>query len=176
MARPKKSTIELKSLDECTKAMADLLVATTDIETLTAERDRAVAAASAEFEAYLDGAKEKQADLTLALRDYYYAHVGELEKSGARSVQLVNGVMGRRTSPPKLMLLNRNWTWGTVLVRLRERFGARFLRLSEPEIDKDLVKAELAVEELKALGLRLDQDEKFYAEPTRLPGPGEVQG
>jgi uncharacterized protein YdeI (YjbR/CyaY-like superfamily) len=44
MARPKKSTIELKSLDECTKAMADLLVATTDIETLTAERDRAVAA------------------------------------------------------------------------------------------------------------------------------------
>ena len=57
-----------------------------------------------------------------------------------------------------------------VLARaLRERFGDRFLRLADPEIDKDLVKSELTSEQLGDCGLRLDQDERFFAEPARLP-------
>ena len=169
MARPKKAGMTLGSIDDCTQAMGDLLQAVTDLEVLTAERDMAVAAAGAKFEPIMDDAKTRRDTLQAALRDYYMAHVDELEKDGRRSIQLTNGRMGRRLAPPKLGLLNRSWTWGVVLVRLRERFGSRFLRLRDPEIDKDLVKAELTGEELTALGMKLDQDETFYAEPARLP-------
>ena len=51
---------------------------------------------------------------------------------------------------------------------LREKFGDRFLRTRDPEVDKDLVKAELPAAELGVYGLKLDQDETFYAEPARL--------
>jgi phage host-nuclease inhibitor protein Gam len=173
MARPKKAAIALTSISECTRAMGELLVALTDLEALTAERDMAVAAASQKFEGIMDDAKTRRDELQAALREYYMAHVDELEKEGRRSIQLVNGTMGRRMAPPKLALLNRSWTWAAVMVRLREKYGARFLRLRDPEIDKDLVKAELAIEELKALGVRIDQDETFYAEPARMPAEGK---
>ena len=169
MARPKKASVVLGSIEECTRAMSGLLVAITDLETLTAERDLAVAAASQRFEAGMDDAKLRRDDLSAALRTYYMAHVDEIETDGRRSIQLANGVMGRRLSPPALKLANRSWTWAAVLIRLRAKFGARFLRTRDPEIDKDLVKAELAIEELRALGLKLEQDETWYAEPSRMP-------
>ena len=169
MGRPKRASVELGTIADCQAAMGGLLAAVTDLETLTAERDMAVAAASKKFESPMDDAKMRRDDLSAALKTYYMAHVEELEKDGRRSVQLANGVMGRRMSPAKLMLVNRSWTWAAVLVRLREKFGSRFLRLRDPEIDKDLVKAELAIEELRALGLKLEQDETFYAEPARMP-------
>lgn len=168
--RPKKAEIELRSIEDCTTAMGSLLTAVTEIEKVVAARDQRVAAVSAEYEPQIDEWRGKKANLEAAVQAYYMAHIEELEKDGRRSYELMNGVMGRRMTPPALRPLNRSWTWGVIVVKLRERFGARFLRTREPEIDKDLVKAEIAVEELKALGLRLVQDEVFYAEPARMPG------
>jgi CHASE2 domain-containing sensor protein len=70
------------------------------------------------------------------------------------------------------VLKNRAWTWGTVLILLREKFGDRFLRAKAPEIDKDLVKAEIDEDDLGDFGLKLEQDETWYAEPARLPEVG----
>src|ERR1035441_5019463 len=111
MARPKKASVVLGSIDDCTRAMGELLVAITELEILTAESDRARALASAQFETRLDAA--------------------QMQKDG-------------RDNPTALKLKNRSWTWGSVLVVLREKFGDRYLRRRDPEIDKDLVKAELA--------------------------------
>jgi phage host-nuclease inhibitor protein Gam len=167
--RPKKASIVLTSMDDCTATMAGLLVAVTELEKLVATRDQAVAAASARYEVDIDSWRAKKADLELALRNYYMAHVEEMEHGGRKSVQLPNGVMGRRLSPPKLTLLNRAWTWAASLVKLRSKYGERFLRTRDPEIDKDLVKAELDEAGLKEVGLAIDQDEVFFAEPARLP-------
>ena len=40
MARPKKAGRELKSIEECAAAMGELLIAQTDLEAATANRDR----------------------------------------------------------------------------------------------------------------------------------------
>ena len=53
------------------------------------------------------------------------------------------------------------------MAKLRDKFGERFLRLREPEVDKDKVKAELPDGRLKEFGLKVEQEETFYAEPDR---------
>ncbi|MCC6301788.1 MAG: host-nuclease inhibitor Gam family protein [Gammaproteobacteria bacterium] len=174
MARPKKPTLTLNTIDDCTAAMASLLVAETELEKLTATRDQDVAATSAMYEPAIDKFRARHSELTLALKTYYYAHLPECEQDGAKHLQLPNGVMGRRLNPPKLVPLSRNWTWAAILVRLRERFGSRFLRTRDPEIDRDLVKSELTEEQLHDVGLDLAQDETFYASPNRLPDPVEA--
>jgi phage host-nuclease inhibitor protein Gam len=149
--------------------MNDLLITITQLEGITAERDRKIAEVSAMYEPGLDTGRQRRDELELALKAYYYDHLTELEAEDKKSVQLVNGVMGRRDNPPKLALRNRSWGWGTVLVSLRAKFGERFIRTREPEIDKDRVKAEIPEEALGEFGMRLDRDEKFYVEPARLP-------
>jgi phage host-nuclease inhibitor protein Gam len=161
--------MDLQSLDDCAAAMSDLLTVTLQLEGLVADRDLAVAKASATYEPAIDTGRARKADIEAALKAYYYGHLSEVEKDGKKSVQLANGVMGRRDNPARLALKNRQWTWAAVLAILREKAGDRFLRLRDPEIDKDLVKAEIAPEALGEVGLKLEQDETFYAVPARLP-------
>jgi len=51
-------------------------------------------------------------------------------------------------------------------VRLEDVFGNRFLRQADPEPDKEAIKAaDLAPEDLRLCGLKIEQDEVFFAEP-----------
>jgi len=170
MGRPKKARVVLASIEDCTRTMADLLVAITDIEILIAEKDQAVAAASAQFEFSLDNAKMRRLEAEVALKNYYYTHLEELELGGAKHYDLANGVMGRRDNPAALKPLNRAWTWEAIKVRVRELWGrtAYFHEPKEPELNKELLKT-LPAEELKKAGMKVEAEETFYAEPARLP-------
>lgn len=170
MGRPKKPAVELRSTEECTQAMAELLTAQIDIEVLTAEANLAVATASAKFEARIDEARRKAGERELQLRTYYYSHLAEIEAAGGKHLQLANGVIGRRDNPPALKPLNRSWTWETITARVRELWGGKkfFHNAKAPELDKDKLKS-LPEEELKRAGLKIGSGEKFYAEPARLP-------
>jgi phage host-nuclease inhibitor protein Gam len=172
MGRPKKATATLESLGECSRAMRQLLLATLDAEKKTADRDRAVAAILKDYEGSLTTLAAKRDDLELQLRNYYMAHLDEVEKDGRRSVQLTNGIMGRRTSPSALKLLNKSWTWAAVREAIRAKWGTAFLRFEDPEPDKDKIKAEILEEQLGECGLKLHQDENFYVELER---PAEAQ-
>lgn len=170
MGRPRKSTgAELQSIDDCTRTMATLLVAITDIEALIAERDLAIAGAQARFEQILDDARARRIEAEVALKNYYYAHLAEIEKGGTKHLQLENGMIGRRYNPPALKPLNRSWSWASIKVKVRELWNSKYFHEpKEPELDKDKLK-ELSAEELKKAGLRLHNDETFYAEPARPP-------
>jgi phage host-nuclease inhibitor protein Gam len=176
MGRPKKAAVELENLAECDQALADLRAVNSDIQGLDSEKSRAVAAASALFEAALDERKKTRGELLAALGAYYYAHRAEIEKDGAKHVQMANGRMGRRDCPEALKPLNRKWGWEAICNAVRAEFGpTRFFRAAEPQLDEEALKAaRLAVEELKQLGLKLEADEKFYAEPAALPAATEV--
>lgn len=167
MARPRKASSELGSVAACNEALHELLLVTLQLEALGTERDRKVAEAFAGYEGAINEALARKVDLETQLRTYYMAHLRECEQDGKRSLALYWGVLGRRMGNPALKLLNKSWTWGAVLVRLRERFGDRFLRLREPEVDKDLVKAELDEEKLRDCGMKVEQAETFFAEPDR---------
>jgi phage host-nuclease inhibitor protein Gam len=167
MARPKKASVTLASIEECTRAMRELLLATVDAEKLTAERDRAVAAILKGYETRLAGLAQKREDLELQLQTYYMAHLAELETDGRKSVALTYGIIGRRKSPAALRLLNKSWAWAAVREAIRAKWGAGFLTAPEPEVDKDKVKGEIPEEQLRDCGLKLHQDEKFYVELAR---------
>jgi Bacteriophage Mu Gam like protein len=171
MGQPKVARNPLRSVTDCAKAMEELLAATLELEILVAQRDKAVAAAAAGYDASIDGRLRAKAALEEDLEAWYMAHIGDVETQGRRSLQLPNGIIGRRTSPPKLALLNRTWNWDAVLAKLRASFGKRFLRTPADEINKDLVKAELKPDELAAHGMKLAAKEEFYAEPARPPEP-----
>lgn len=170
MARPRKPKGVLDSIDECQEAMRCLKLATIERERLEAARDKKVAATTELFAADIAEQVTLQADLELQLRNYYMAHLEELEKDGKRSVQLTHGVLGRRLGNPVLKLLNKSWTWDSVRAKLQGTFGSKFMRQAEPEVDKaGIKKAGLDANQLKAAGLKIEQGEDFYAEPDRTP-------
>ncbi len=172
MARPKKAVVEIDSLEACEIAMTDLLLAVTDVEALQAEQALAVAEASARFESHLNDAKKRRDDLTLGLRNYYYAHLSECEKDG-KQCKLANGVMGRRDNPPALKPLSRNWSWEAIAIQVRELWPGKYFHPPKPPaLDKDALKAGLSAEELAKAGMKTEAEETFYAEPMRPPKEG----
>lgn len=131
--------------------------------------DGGITVVKSQYEKPIAKAADEAKDLELQLQQYYLAHVEEFEREGRRSVALLYGVMGRRQSPPALKLLNKSWTWAAVLVRLKDKFRDRFVRMKDPEVDKDLVKAAIAAGEIagERFGLKVEQEDVFYAEPDR---------
>jgi phage host-nuclease inhibitor protein Gam len=167
VARPRKASNTLESIEECRTAMRTLLIATTNLEKVKAEKDAAVARLGKTYERDMARFVEEKADIELQLQQYYMAHLSEVEREGKKSIDLQYGVMGRWLGKPTLKLLNKAWTWAASLVKLRESFGNRFLRMPDPEINKDLVKAEIAAEQLGEFGLKIHQEEDFYVDLNR---------
>lgn len=170
MTRPRKTSEMLDSIAECEEAMRSLKLAAIEQERLEGMRDKAVTKITETYVPVIAAQVKLRTDLELGLQNYYMAHLKELETDGKKSVQLTHGVMGRRLGTPALKLLNKSWTWESVMARLREVFGSRFIRLVEPEPDKAAIKkADLGADELKAVGLKIEQGENFFADPDRTP-------
>ena len=171
MAKKKNIIYVLKSLEECERVMTEIWAATAARKLHAGNMDAEIAVAREKHGpaiAELDGAIDR---LTEELQQYYMSHLAELEGEGKKSIELRHGVMGRRLSPPALKLLTKAWKWATVAVRLEDVFGDRFLRQADPEADKEAIKAaDLAPEDLRLCGLKIEQDEVFFAEPTGKEG------
>lgn len=101
------------------------------------------------------------------LERFCIAHKDEFQKT--RSRELVHGVVGFRSAPPKVSLLNRKYKWETVLELLKKfRWAVEFVRTKE-EVNKEQILASYAAKEiddqkLAAVGVKIDQEEKFYSE------------
>jgi|GEM_PF-3560857 len=175
MGRPKKATAELTSIEDANRALHALLLAEVELEKQSGALDLARAAASAKFEKPIDAQRAAIADLTLQLQTYYMAHHKDLEKNGSKSIRLAFGVIGRRLGQPVLKPLNRAWTWGSIAVKLRSIYNARYFHPpAEPKPDKDLIRQELNEDQLAACGLKTEQDENFFVETDRSTIGGAV--
>jgi len=169
MARPKKITRQIQSVEEANAAMKALILAEVELEKVRGAMDLARAAATAQYEGQMDAAKVKYSDLFEALQGWYMGNHKALEMPGRKSVDMLYGVLGRRKGNQTLKLLNRSWTWGAVAVCLRQKFSDTFFHEPKPpEIDKERVREDLTEDQLKAVGLKVEQEERFYAELDRL--------
>jgi phage host-nuclease inhibitor protein Gam len=86
-----------------------------------------------------------------------------------KSVAFVHGTAGFRTGTPKLKTLS-GMTWEKVL-DVMERLFPEYVRRKN-EVDKDKIIADREVlppNDLKAMGVKVVQDESFYVEPNREP-------
>jgi phage host-nuclease inhibitor protein Gam len=84
-----------------------------------------------------------------------------------KSIECVHGKFGFRITPPAVRPI-RPLTWAKVLENL-ERFESfnRFIRIKN-EVDREAILAareELTADQLKAIGVRISQDEVFFVDP-----------
>ncbi len=91
----------------------------------------------------------------------------DFEKS--RSKEYNFGVIGFRTTPPKVAVLNRKYSIKTVIELTKRLFQNTYIRIKE-ELDKEAILADysqkkLDDEKLASIGLKVDQEEQFYINP-----------
>lgn len=83
-----------------------------------------------------------------------------------RSKEFQFGVVGFRTSPPKVTLLNRKYNLKTVLELVKRIYKKAYVRVKE-DLDKEAILADYAGKKiddgkLAGVGLKIDQDEQFF--------------
>jgi phage host-nuclease inhibitor protein Gam len=88
-----------------------------------------------------------------------------------QSLPLTHAVIGFRVSPCRVDRASRKWTWGAIAQKLGElAWGRRYLRQPALEVNKEALladRADLSPAELRAAGLKIVQEERFYIAPHR---------
>jgi len=155
------------------KSRAAAEAALAEIRALTIQRNSAALARETElqalderFQGEIEAANAEIEARAEQLRVWAEANPGEFGQR--RSVEFTHGTLGWRTGNPTLKT-RTGFTWDRVLERLREggKAWARFIRTKE-EVDKASLLAErdaLGEDGLKAVGVRVVQEEPFFVEP-----------
>ncbi len=90
----------------------------------------------------------------------------EFEKS--RSKEFNHGILGFRFGKPKAALFNRKFSWDIVLDLVKTKFGKAYIRTSydvnKEAILNDYASGKLTDSALSVVGIKIDQDERFYYE------------
>jgi phage host-nuclease inhibitor protein Gam len=88
-----------------------------------------------------------------------------------QSLALTHAVIGFRVSPHRVDRASRKWTWGAIAEKLGEMaWGRRYLRQPALEVNKEALladRADLSPAELRTVGLKIVQEERFYIAPHR---------
>jgi len=104
------------------------------------------------------------------------SHRGEF--GDKKSVDLVTAVAGFRTTPPRVEKSTKD-TWGKIALKLQALvWGDKYVREAAPEVNKDALltdRATLTEEQLKAAGVRFEQDELFYVDPKSQVASSSVR-
>lgn len=131
---------------------------------LTLRMDNTVAKVKADFGEQLDAIEAQYRPLLDAAETWATNHPAEFGK--AKSIKFREGVAGFRTGTPKLILLNRKWTWAKCL-EAAQRLIPAFIR-NKPELDKEAILAQRDEPTLQyaieACGMAVDQDENFFVD------------
>ncbi|MHC1736867.1 MAG: host-nuclease inhibitor Gam family protein [Ignavibacteriaceae bacterium] len=142
-----------------------------------AERQILISKKEAEMNMKIAKIKENYEEETLEARqdyDYFMAEIegwsikNKLMFLKTRSIEFPIGKIGFRTNPPKVVLLNKKYNLKTAMELMKRVFDGKYVR-SKEEIDKESILADysgkkLIDETLAAVGLRVDQDETFFAD------------
>jgi hypothetical protein len=86
-----------------------------------------------------------------------------------RSLACAHATIGFRATPPRIERASRRWTWSRIALTLAGlAWGARYLRVPAPEVDKEALLADLAdlsPLELRNAGIKVVQGERFFITP-----------
>jgi len=161
MAKRKVTT--LRSFDDVDQALLELGQHETMLQHEEAVMNDGIQRLRDAYDKATAETRERALSLQENVEAFCIEHKDEFERS--RSKDLVHGTVSFRTTPPKVMLLNRKYNWKTVLELLKKLRLARFVRTQE-EVDKEGLLAasaarEITDEKLAAAGLKIDQAEQF---------------
>lgn len=136
---------------------------------ILAARDAAVLAINSEYESALGELTLTIQATTAQLRAWAEANPDQFP-AGRKSLSMASGVLGWHIGNPTVKLYSRAFTWQRVLDLLLARHN-EFVRTSH-EIDKEaILAAKPDAETLRTMGLKITQDERFYADPALSDTP-----
>jgi phage host-nuclease inhibitor protein Gam len=99
---------------------------------------------------------------------YCQAHRKELF-ADKKSLDLLLATIGFRDNPPSVEKATRKDTWDDIARRLETtEWGKDYLREVAPEVSKVKLLADrekLSVDQLREVGVKIDQDEEFFIKP-----------
>ncbi len=139
---------------------------------LNASMDARLLEIKGEYQAELAEGELRITNLLARLEQYASTHP-EIFPKDRKSVVWPAGKFGWRTDPPSLALLKRSFGWAQILAVIVSKRLRKFVR-TKIEVDKDAILARCGTLEkptrfqtrtLPALGLKLNQEEKFFVEP-----------
>jgi phage host-nuclease inhibitor protein Gam len=88
-----------------------------------------------------------------------------------QSLALTHAIIGFHVSPHRVDRASRKWTWGAIAEKLGEMaWRRRYLRQPALEVNKEALladRADLSPAELRTVGLKIVQEERFYIAPHR---------
>lgn len=163
MARIRLTKTVIASRAEAETALGEIAACTAQLNALRAELDQEITAARQRFEQRIDALSKQVEEKSGLLQQWAEASPEEF-REGRKSVELLHGRIGFRTSTPALKTV-AGWTFKKVL----EVVERAFVRVKE-DLDKEGILAtyargELTDAELKRVGLRVVQEEAFFVEP-----------
>jgi len=159
---PKATTIQNR--EDLERVMGELALATIARGQIALAMDARLSEVRKDYEGRLCEFDAELETLAADLEAWAVLHPAEFAK--AKSIQLVHGVIGFRTGMPALRTL-KGVRWDDVLSQLRNMNLRDYIRTTQ-EVDKDTILAQrekISPDCLASMGMRVEQQERFYAEP-----------
>jgi phage host-nuclease inhibitor protein Gam len=146
-------------------AVREITLLTIERNRLILERDKAITEINKRYEEPLAKADTDLKSKTELLRNWAESSPDDFRAS--KSLPMTHGTLGFRIGQPTLKTLS-GFTWDRVLERLQTAGALDYIRVKR-EVDKQRILADretLGPEQLRALGIRVAQDEAFFLEPN----------
>jgi len=167
MGRPRKVTRVLASVEEAQEALRKYKLSMLTTEQLDAAREEAKTAIDERYGKQISLEVCVQKELHAQLEAYWNEHKPSGD-AAVKHLELVHGVIGSRREPEVLKPANKAWNWKEIFAAVRTKWPGRFVSQAEPQLDREaLRKAGFSADELREVGLKTFQGEKFYIDLDR---------
>lgn len=130
-----------------------------------AEMNAAVTEAKKAFEDKFAPVEKRILEKSALVQDWAEANPSEF--NGAKSLDMVHGLVGWRTGQPQLKTLS-GWTWDRVLETLQKMGTAAAYLRTKTEVNKQKVlddRDQLGADRLLVMGMKVVQEEAFFIAP-----------
>ena len=154
-----------KNLEEANHFLLIIGYSQREIEKTRATLNDEIDKLKAKARADVGPQEERIAQFVEGLYAFAESHREELTKSGEKkTVELPGGIMAWRTTPPSIVLSDKE---EIIINRLKEAHLDRFVRTPREEINKKAMLQEPEEAE-KIEGVTVDRHEEFYVKPSEI--------
>ncbi|WP_448578910.1 host-nuclease inhibitor Gam family protein [Thermosphaera sp.] len=165
MTKNEKAAAARMTREDVEAAVRELCIASVRLDETVARMNLELARVREHYEPEIAAWQQTVDEQTEIVRAWADAHPEEF--ASRKSIVMVHGTLGYRVGQPALKTI-RGVTWDKVLAILRHNLP-HYVRIKE-EVDREAILADresLGDENLKTLGLRVEQAERFYVEPNK---------
>jgi len=160
----KKKAPAIENIEHLEATIDDIARLEVQLRAKEARRDRAIQLVRDEHDGPIEEQKKRLKSLVGLAETYCLARRAEVFPGKAKSASSALARYGFRDGNPTLALLNRKWTWDSVLAAIKTSCILGLIR-TKVEVDKEALKtACLTDAQLAAIGTRLDATERFFVE------------